>query len=118
MEPQQQDQQAYPGGAPYGQQNMGGPAYGVPQPKDQGGFAIASLVLGIVDLLAWLLPICGLPIGIAGIILGAIGAKSSKRGMAIAGIILCAIAIVLGIVNAVAGIALLSNPDFLEQFLP
>jgi hypothetical protein len=35
-----------------------------------GGKAIASLVLGLLGILAWLLPLVGLPITLVGLILG------------------------------------------------
>ena len=35
-----------------------------------GGFAVASLVLGIIGLLAWCIPIIGLPINVVGLVLG------------------------------------------------
>ncbi len=82
-----------------------------PQPvePDRKGLAIASLVIGIINLLAWCLPICGGPLAIAGIILGIFGLKSSSRGMAIAGLVLSGIGLLLSIINAVAGIALFNS---------
>src|SRR5579859_8135773 len=57
------------------------PAYGVPlaQPDRRGGVAIAGFVLGILSILAWLLPICGYPVTIAGIICAAMGLSSTQR---------------------------------------
>ena len=63
--------------------------------KDKGGFAVASLVLGIVSYVVC----CVGPITqILAVIFGIIGIKSSKKGLAIAGIILGAIGIVSSIV--------------------
>src|SRR6266487_5468961 len=47
--------------------------YGVPAaPPDRGsGFAIAGLVLGIVSIVAAILPICGFPVSIVGIVMAA-----------------------------------------------
>jgi hypothetical protein len=55
------------------------------------GLAIASLVLGILSLCASVTWWCGGPISVVGIILGALGIKSSGRTMAIIGIVLSAI---------------------------
>ncbi len=64
------------------------------------GKAIAALVLGIVSLLTWCLPILGLPIALIGLILGIQAHRAAARGMAVAGIVLCAIGLTLGVVNA------------------
>ena len=71
--------------------------------KDQSGMAIASLVLGILSWCAWLFPICGGLVAVAGIVLGVLGMKSSKKNMAIAGIVIAAIGLILTLINAVAG---------------
>jgi hypothetical protein len=71
--------------------------------SDKKAFAIASLVLGIINLCSWFLPICGGPLALIGIVLGVVGLNSSKRGMAIAGIVLSGIGILLVLINAVAG---------------
>jgi len=59
------------------------------------GFAIAGFVCSLVGLFVW-------PIAIAGIILSAIGLKSARRGLALAGLI-------IGIVALVVAIALLAT---------
>jgi hypothetical protein len=74
-----------------------------PAAPERSGFAIASLVLGVVSLCAWLLPICGVPISLVAVVLGALSLNSPRRGMAIAGIVLGAIAILLSLVNAALG---------------
>lgn len=68
------------------------------------GKAIASLVLGLCNLLGWCLPIIGIPCGIVGLVLGIKGLKSSKRGMAIAGVVLCSITLALTLLNSVLGV--------------
>lgn len=85
------------------------PQQPVQNPNDHSGLAIAALVLGIVGVTSWLIPICGLPINILGVIFGAIGIKSSKQGMAIAGLVLSSIGVLLAILNAVLGFALIYN---------
>jgi len=92
--------------------------------KDKSGLAIAALVCGILSLCSWLIPFCGGPIALAGIILGVLGMKSSKKGMALAGLIMAAIGILLTIINAVAGAILapmLGGFDvnsILNQYMP
>lgn len=74
-------------------------------PQQGGGLAIAALVLGIISLIAWLLPICGFPVAIVGLILGFIGRRSpARRGMATAGIVLNIIGLVLTIGSAAFGV--------------
>ena len=68
-----------------------------------GGKAIASLVLGIVGMLFWLLPILGLPMTITGLILGIVDRQGPKRGLAIAGIVLNSIGLLLSVLNAAYG---------------
>ena len=80
-----------------------------PQKKDNYGLAITSLALGIFSLLAWLLPICGFPISVTGLILGIISTDSSKRNLAIAGIVMSAIGLILTVLNGVIGALLYSG---------
>lgn len=75
-------------------------------PGDKKGLAIASLVVGIINLCGWLLPICGFPLGIVAIVLGVLGLPSSQRTLAIAGIVLGGLTILLAIINAIAGVLL------------
>lgn len=82
--------------------------------KDKSGFAIASLVLGIISMCAWLLPICGLPLSIVGLILGILGLKSSQRTLAIIGIVLSSLGLVAGLGNAALG-AYLGLTNYLNQ---
>jgi len=72
-----------------------------PQPKQ--GKPVTALVLGIVGMIAWLIPIIGLPVQITGLVFGIKALKSPKRGMAIAAIVLCIIGLVLTIINAAIG---------------
>ncbi len=65
--------------------------------------ARTSFILGIVDTLAWLLPIVGIPVSIVGLILGILGMKSTKRWMAVVGIILSSIFLVAAIINVIIG---------------
>jgi hypothetical protein len=95
------------------------PVYQPPTPPatDRYVLAIISLVLGILNLCAWFVPICGGPLAIVGIILGVLGLNSSRRGMAIAGIVLSGIALLLAIINAAFGayLGLTRGFPFLNQ---
>lgn len=68
-----------------------------------GGKATVGLVLGIISLIAWLLPLAGLPVSIVGLVLSAKSLKSEKRGLAVAGLVLNIIGLVATIVNASIG---------------
>lgn len=63
--------------------------------------AIASLVLGVCGLFAWLFPIVGFPVTIVGGILGIQRLTSISRRKAIAGVVLCAIGLLLTINNII-----------------
>ncbi len=75
--------------------------YPIPtRPQGEQGLAIASMVLGIVSIV---FACCLWPISfiaaVVGLVLGIVSVKQNRdgKGMAIAGIIMCAIAIVLAI---------------------
>lgn len=71
-----------------------------PTQKDNSGFAIASLILGILGVI----PCCCANIvpAVLALIFGIIGLKSSKKGMAIAGIILSVIGLVFTVIIAIS----------------
>lgn len=67
--------------------------------------AIASLVLGIINLCAWIFPICGAPLAIIGLVLGYFGLRSpQQKTLATVGMVLSGIALLLACLNAVAGV--------------
>jgi hypothetical protein len=68
-----------------------------------GGKAIASLCLGLFGLIAWFLPIIGLPVTITGLVLGIKSLNGPRNGMATTGIVLCIIGLVLSTANAAIG---------------
>jgi hypothetical protein len=70
---------------------------------DRSGLAIGSLILGIASLCAWFFPLCGFPVSVIGIILGALSLGSSRKGMAIAGLILAGLGLLLSLANAAFG---------------
>ena len=65
--------------------------------------AVVSMILGIIGVIAWLLPFLGFPITIAGLVLGIIGLKSQRPGMAIAGLVLCCIFLIATVINSALG---------------
>ena len=109
-------QPAYPPAGAYGQPY----AAPVAQPQQGGGMAIAALVLGIIGLIAWLLPICGFPVTIVGLILGFIARRSpARRGMATIAIVLCVIGLVLSIGSAAFGVYVATqNPIVIPTVAP
>ncbi|MCI8505655.1 MAG: DUF4190 domain-containing protein [Lachnospiraceae bacterium] len=62
----------------------------------QTGFAIASLILGIIALCSCCLPVVTVPLGILAVVFAVPGMRSINRGIAIAGLVLGIIALVLG----------------------
>lgn len=68
------------------------------------GMSIASLILGIIGLVAWILPLLGYPINIIGLILGIISNKKEKNKFSKTGIILSAIGLGITAINSIAGV--------------
>jgi hypothetical protein len=88
----------------------------VPTPAgDKKGFAIASLVLGILSLCGSGIFWCGGLISVIGIVLGALGINSRSKQMAIAGIILSALGLILAIIFRVIFRDLFSH--YWQQFM-
>ena len=71
--------------------------------REGGGKAVASLILGLVSIITWLIPIVGLPTTIAGVVLGMKGMQSDRKGIAIAGVVLSGIFLVLAALNMALG---------------
>lgn len=62
--------------------------------------ATTPLVLGIIGMIAWFIPIIGLPVTIVGLVKGIKASPSTKRT---ASIVLCIIGLVLTIINGALG---------------
>jgi hypothetical protein len=73
------------------------------QNQEISGKALASMILGIIGLIAWLIPLFGLPITVIGLILGVNSLKSNNSGIATAGVVTSIIGLVLTIINACIG---------------
>lgn len=65
--------------------------------------AAASLILGIIGLVAWFIPLAGLPVTITGFILGRKARLSPQRGLALSGMGLSLIGLLLSNVNGYFG---------------
>ena len=66
--------------------------------------SIASLVIGVINMCAWFLPICGVPLGIIGIVLGYFGMKDpSQKTFAIIGIVLSGLGLLAACINGAVG---------------
>lgn len=74
-----------------------------PTSTDKKGFAIASLVLGVINMCSWLYPLAGGLLAAAGIILGILGLKSSRKTLALVGIALSVLGAIFTILNGLLG---------------
>lgn len=79
--------------------------------SDKKGLAIAAFVLGFLAFI----PVIGVLFAIIGLILGIVGLKSSAKGLAIVGIILCVIALVVSILLGVVFLKGLSKASVLAK---
>lgn len=75
----------------------------VPAKKDR---STTGLVLGLVSIVAWIIPLIGFPVTICGIIFSAGSLNSPGRGKAIAGLVLSIIFLCLTILNSIVGAVL------------
>ena len=96
------------------------PVQGPPARAGGGGnekiMAIAALVLGVINLCAWFLPICGVPLSIVGLVLGYFGMRDpSQKTLAIIGMALCGIGLLLACGNSILGV-LMNTTDIFSQF--
>lgn len=90
------------------------PAKPSTSPDDKRGLAIASLVLGILSLVLCCVPFLTIPCGVAGIVTGILGARSSGQGMAAAGIVLSIVGLVLGIGYVILSLFMFRTVDLYE----
>lgn len=70
--------------------------------------ATVGFVLGLISIIAWILPLIGYPITIAGIIFSSSAIHSKNRGKAIAGLILSIICLIATLINSILGVLLSS----------
>jgi hypothetical protein len=98
MTPYGQPPVVYQPMVPYGQPMMYAyaPQYVIMPPEPGRGQALAGMVLGIIGIFVSFSPFLGLPVAITGLIFSLLGRRSfTRRGMALAGIILSSISLVL-----------------------
>lgn len=67
------------------------------------GMAIASLVLGVINLITCCIPCCGVPLSLIGLGLGIGGINSPQKTLAIIGIVLNSVALLMALVNGAYG---------------
>ena len=88
--------------------------YEAAPPQQNNGVALAAMILGILSLLGLLFLFPGLILGVIALILGIVGMKKansiigpgSRKGMAISGIVMGAIATILSALMLIFGISL------------
>ncbi len=93
--------------------------YGMTQNQGSSTLAIVSLVCGLVGLIVSCCCCLGLVSGIAAIITGALSIKKQNpgKGMAIAGIITGAVAVVLYLILWIIGMVTGASESFMEGFM-
>lgn len=69
----------------------------------------SPIVLGILSLIAWLLPIIGAPVSISGIVIACKKIKAEKTTSAKIGLVLSILGLILTIGNAALGIKMRMN---------
>lgn len=66
--------------------------------------AVRGFVLGIISIIAWIIPLFGYPITICGIVFSAKGLNiKTNKGLAIAGLVLSIIFLIFTIINSIVG---------------
>ena len=90
-----------------------------PEPEQKATLSIVSMVLGIVGLIFSCCCCLGVPFDIAAIVVGIIAKKKNvpNQGMALAGIILGAVAIVIYIITVIINVATGSGEAFSNSFM-
>lgn len=77
--------------------------------KQNTGASITSLVLGIVSMLAWIIPLLGFPCSVTGLILGIVSKAKKAGGTATTGIVLSSVGLFFTIINSVLGAIIGAN---------
>lgn len=92
-----------PGG--YGQPQAATPAAPNPSANTQ---AVAGFIIGLCMLVAWFIPLCGLPLGLTGLVLSILGMRGvgSARTQATVGLVLSILGLLAAIGNAILGVML------------
>ncbi|MBO7396086.1 MAG: DUF4190 domain-containing protein [Ruminococcus sp.] len=90
-----------------------------PEPEQKATLSIVSLVLGIVGLIFSCCCCLGVPFDIAAIVVGIIAKKKNvpSQGMALAGIILGAVALVIYVITVIINLVTGSGEAFSNSFM-
>lgn len=74
--------------------------------------AVRGFILGIISIIAWIIPLFGYPVTICGIVFSAKGLNiKTNKGLAIAGLVLSIIFLIFTIVNSIIG-AIMGVADY------
>lgn len=92
-------------GGQYNSVHSSVPGYNLAQKKQSSG--IAGLILGILSIITWLLPIAGVPVSIAGIIVSGVSKSHGADNKAIIGLVLAIIGLIASIINSIAGVMMM-----------
>jgi uncharacterized membrane protein len=77
------------------------------------GIALAGFILGLVSLFTSWIPFLGILVSVVGIILSAMGQRSiSRKGLAIAGLVLSIITLVITVIVTIAILASASTYSY------
>lgn len=86
--------------------NMYNPWYQQPVLPESNGRSVAGMVLGILSLMAWILPLIGYPLSITGLVLSIKGRQQTRGGIAKAGYVMSLIGLILTACNSLLGVLL------------
>ena len=89
-----------------------------PQPETRDDsfsvLALVAFIIGLLSLCAWLLPLCGAPLTVMGLILALLARRSPYPHVVLAAVVLCLLGLAATIISAALGLqAALSG-----QYLP
>lgn len=70
---------------------------------------LIGFILGLVSIIAWYIPLIGVPVTICGIIFSGLGLNSTNRGKAITGLTLSIIFLVVSLINSALAVILYSS---------
>ncbi len=87
--------------------------------KKKWGYKVArnSVKIGIVMLIAWVIPLLGIIFAVIGLVLGITSFSSKKEDLARAGILLNSLGLFLAIINLSVSIYFLFSGDFDPQLI-
>ncbi|MBP3728861.1 MAG: hypothetical protein J6H18_01165 [Lachnospiraceae bacterium] len=96
----------------YGEQAFRGQSRGK---KDK--IAMWAMICGLGAAFLFAIPFIGFPLSVAAIVLGALGLKSARRGMALTGLIMGIIFVIFNGIILIMAVYYATHPELLEQLL-